>query len=43
MERSTLALVVFEVVGVGGLVCVGLVGLGGFCGEVFGRGLVVVI
>ena len=35
IERLILALVVLKVIGVGGLVCVGLVGLGGFYRVVF--------
>ena len=35
IERLILALVVFRVVGVGGLVYISLVGLGGFYREVF--------
>ena len=43
MERSTLAPVVLEVVGVSSLVYIGLVGPGGFYREVFRQGLAVVI
>ena len=37
IKRSILALIVFKVVGVGGLVYIGLVGLGGFYREEIGR------
>ena len=43
MERLILAPVVLEVVGVGGLVYIGLVGPGGFYREVFRQRLIVVI
>jgi len=43
MERLILALVVFKVVGVSGLVYAGLVGPEGFYREVFRQGLVVAI
>ena len=43
IKRLILALVVFKVVGVGGLVYIGLVGLGSFYREVFRQRLAVVI
>ena len=43
IERSTLTPAVFEVVGVGSLVYIGLVGPGGFYRKVFKQGLAVVI
>ena len=43
IERSILALVVFKVVGVSGLVYIGLVGLEGFYREVFKQELAVAI
>ena len=35
IEKLILALVVLKVVGIGGLIYIGLIGLGGFYGEVF--------
>ena len=43
IEKSTLAPVVFKVVGVGSLIYINLVGPGGFYREVFRQGLIVVI
>ena len=43
IKRLILAPVVLKVVGVGGLVYIGLVGLGGFCGVVFKQRLAVII
>jgi hypothetical protein len=43
IKRLILALAVFRVVGVGGLVYIGLIGLGGFYREVFRQRLTVII
>ena len=43
IKRSTLALVVLKIVGIGSLVCIGLVGPEGFYREVFRQRLAVAI
>ena len=43
IKKLILALAVFKVIGVGGLVYIGLIGLGGFYREVFRQRLTVII